>query len=668
MTMLHPQAAVSPLPGPLAASGRQAYDLRGHRNLCGPYTAGGALLRFVVPELMIVDPELVKPASTAIVAIAPDLENAAPARPQTLTDLAEGNERTRFYAVQRTRDLAFMVSELVKAWARTCHPEGATLRFWDLPDADPTDVQLFRTLQRRCDPLSVEILDASLFGQPVHHSESADPAQRYIDSDGTSANPAERAAYEQLTGSDRTARHTERARLLIDQARPGAQLGAIPYHLERGEDPAEAVPWLIEGQNQAFREGFYEAALDLGQRGRALLPWSENSKMHNYLTKRVIGALTYLSRCDEAMVVIDEHRRTTIEPAEQMNDAYMMAMIYTRHIDAARLDQDLALSWVNTALALAEAEQLPEKRAFFVAFMRNARALVELHRGNVAGSMKLVNEAIDIANELDPDKHRLHRTVLINNRARLYLAMKEYDTAIAAYDEVLARDPEYDEPYFDRAVAHKGRGDLDAALLDLDRAIELSVAFTDAYYNRADILLDLGEEELALTNLNAVLDIDPDYTEALLNRAAIRIGAGDLDAAEADVVHGLSLSPQHAHLWSAKGLLRTEQGNEHEALECYATALALDPELVEAYGNRAVLHFSAGRTAEAVTDLDEAIALTDTAALRVNRAIAREALGDTKAAIRDYDAALAMPDADAEDVTSRRAKLAIASGEDPGAR
>src|ERR1700722_6238203 len=113
MTMLNP-AAVSPLPGTPAAPGRHAYDLRSHRNLRGPYTAGGELLGFVVPKLMITDPEPAKPASTAIVAIAPDLENAAPPRPKTLTDLAEGNERTRFYPVQRTRDLAFMVAELVK--------------------------------------------------------------------------------------------------------------------------------------------------------------------------------------------------------------------------------------------------------------------------------------------------------------------------------------------------------------------------------------------------------------------------------------------------------------------------------------------------------------------------------------------------------------------------
>jgi hypothetical protein len=61
------------------------------------------------------------------------------------------------------------------------------------------------------------------------------------------------------------------------------------------------------------------------------------------LAKRVIAALTYLGHCDDAMKVIDEHRRTTTEVAEQMNDAYMLAMIYTRHLPPDRVDQDLAL-------------------------------------------------------------------------------------------------------------------------------------------------------------------------------------------------------------------------------------------------------------------------------------------------------------------------------------
>jgi len=420
-------------------------------------------------------------------------------------------------------------------------------------------------------------------------------------------------------------------------------------------DPSEAATWLIEGQNQAFREGFYEAALDLGRRGRALVSWASNPRMHNYLTKRVIAALTYLAYCDEAMKVIDEHRMTTTEVPEQMNDAYMLAMIYTRHLPPERQDQDLALAWVNTALALAEGAPTPEKHAFYSAFMRNARALVEMHRGNFTESLDLVNEAIRIADErLDPDDHQLHRTVLINNRARLMVRMKDYDAAVRAFDEVLARDPEYNEPYFDRAVAHKARGDLGAALRDLDRAIELSAAFTDAYYNRADIKLDLGDVEAAFADLNTLLDIDPDYVDARLNRAAILLGAGELDAAAADVEHGLSINPLSANLWSAKGSVRSEQGAEAEALECFATALSLDPKLAEVHCNRAVLHFSAGRVAEAVADLDQAIVLGDAAAPRVNRAIALHELGDPEGAVRDLDAALAMPGVDAADALFRR--------------
>jgi tetratricopeptide (TPR) repeat protein len=631
------------------------HDLRGHRNLRGPFTAGGQLLRHIVPELMAADPALVKPAATAVVAIAPDLEGAAPARPRTLTDLAEGDERTRFYAVQRHRELAFMMSGLVRDWQRTCHPDGVRLRFWELADADPTDVALVAMLRRRCDPALVDIVDASPLGSLLAGSGSPDPAQRYIDSDGTSTNPADRAAYDALGEADRRARHSRRAAERIALAVPGEQLGAIPWHLERGENPADATTWLIEGQNQAFREGFYDAALDLGRRGRALMSWDDDARMHNYLTKRVIAALTYLGQCDEAMRVIDEHRRTTTEVPEQMNDAYMLAMIYTRHLPPDRVDQDMALSWVNTALALAEGAPTPEKHAFYSAFMRNARALVEMHRGNFTGALDLVNEAIRIADErLSPEDHQLHRTVLINNRARLMVRMGDYDAAIEAFDDVLARDPEYNEPYFDRAVAHKARGDLDAALRDLDRAIELSVAFTDAYYNRADIRLDRGETDAALADLDTVLDIDPDYGDALLNRASVRIGLGDLDGAAADLAHGLAVNPDSADLWSARGLLHSEQGDDAEALRCFAAALARDPGRAEVYGNRAVVHFTAGRVAEAIADLDRAIELADTAVPRVNRGIARHEAGDDEGAVRDFDAALAMPGVDVVDVLYHR--------------
>jgi tetratricopeptide (TPR) repeat protein len=639
-------------------------DLRSHRRLRGPYTAGGALLRRIVPEVAAIDAELLRPMATAVVAIAPDLEGGPlPARPQTLTDLADGDERTRFYPVQRTRDLAYLVSEVVRVWAETCQPDGVLLRWWELADADPTDVQLFETIRRRVDGELVAQLDA---GAPLARTGShlrEDLAQTYIDADGTAGEPALRAAYDLLDERDRRQRHTARARVLIERAEPGDQLGAIPYHLENGENPSDAVTWFVEGQNQAFREGFYDAALDLGRRGRALVPWTEDAKTHNYLTKRVIGALTYLSRCDEAIAVIGEHRLTTTEVSEQMNDAYMMAMIYTRHLDAERIDQDAALAWVNTAMAIAEGEPDETKRAFYRAFMRNARALVELHRGNIQGSLALVQESIQIADTYLGERHELHRTVLLTNRARVLAALGDRDGALRGFDEVLTRDPEYDDPHFERAVVHKAMGNLDAALRDLDRAIELSVAFTDAYYNRADIRADLGEDDLAIADLTTLLEIDPDYTDARLNRAVLLMGAGDLEAADTDLRLALAAKPDSAELWSAQALLRSEQGDETGALAGYAAALERDPKLVQVYANRAVLHFTAGRVAEAVADLDVAVDLADSPALRVNRGIGRHDLGDYRGAVADYDEALGGDDVDVVEVLYRRGLSHHAGGD-----
>jgi tetratricopeptide (TPR) repeat protein len=648
---------------------RLVVDLRSHRRLRGPYTAGGALLRRIVPELTDVEPARMAALATAVVAIAPDLEPLVPTRAQTLTDLAEPDERTRFYPVQRTRDLAYMVSELVRIWAERHHRDGVQLRWWELADADPTDVQLVKTIRRRLHPATVTVVDAGARPATERLGSAEERAQQYVDDDCTSNDASLGTAYRRLDPEDRARRHSARARLLIERAEPGTHLGAIPFHLERGEDPGQAVRWLSDAQNQAFREGFYHAALDLGQRGRALVSPTEDARTHSYLTKRVIGALTYLNRCDEAIEVIGERRRTANDTTEEMKDAYTMAMIYTRHHHPDRLDNDKALAWVNTALALAEREPDPVQRAFYGAFMRNARALVELRRGDLETALALVDEGLDIFDRQLGEKHELYRTVLLVNRARVRAALGDVSGALLDFDAVLDHDPEYDGPHFERAVAHKMLGELQAALGDLDRAIELNIAFTDAYYNRSDIWTELGRDDLALADLTTLLDIDPGYADGRLNRALLLMGSGDLQAAEADLEHAVSLGPDRADLWTAMGLLRAEKGQESDALAGYQAALERDPRAVEAYANRAVLHFSAGRVADAVADLDRAIELGDQPVLRVNRGIGRHELGDHAGAVADYDAALAsasVGDVDQADVLSRR-DLALQAARDTAA-
>jgi tetratricopeptide (TPR) repeat protein len=657
---------------------RAALTIGCHRRLRGPYTGGGALLRVVAPALMAVSSESVGRQSNAIVSAAPDLEGQVPPASQTLTNQASLEERTRFYSAQRTREIAHGIAALVLDWARLCQPDGVALLFTDVDAADPTDRELIEVLGLRCDPALVTIATSSATTSPVPTATPADIgpgddlalAERFVGSDGTSADPREQAAYQALGTRARQELHSRRAAELVAAGLPGAAWGAIPYHLENGlEATSGGVDALLAALYSCFDAGFYHACIDFAERGLALLDGGERWPEQVRLTQRLIGALTYVDRGEDAMSYVQGLRRRSTDATEHMRCNYTMAMLYTRHLPVPQRDEDEALACANTAIALADGHQDPSRRAFYGAFMRNGRALVELHRGDLPGALALVEEAISLTDALQDEEHRLHRTVLIHNRGRVLMGLGRVESALADLDEVVARDDEYDEAYFDRAGAHRVSGNLEAALADYDQAIRLSVNFAEAYYNRADTLLELGDAAAALADLDTVLTLVPDHADALLNRAGIHLDDGRLAAAEADIERGLELAPEDPHLWSARGRLRVEQDRAEAARQDFDRALEIDPELVDALGNRAVVLFAAGRLDECLADLDRAVVLSGSAALLLNRGVARQARGLHESALEDFDAALAAEDADVPELLRLRdlslretGRLAVAGG------
>ncbi|MYW63415.1 tetratricopeptide repeat protein [Streptomyces sp. SID8379] len=641
-----------------------ALTVRSHRRLRGPFTAAHCLLHQAVPQLVERDSELVAAArALEVESIAPELMAMVPTPPQTLTNLAAAKERTRFYPATRALRIAHGVAELLMDWARSAHPKGVAVAFRGLDDADPTDRDLVAVLLRRCDPavLTVVVDGAGaaddLLGKALAaHAHRAprlpfmdgellpdsDPAQLYVDADGTGDDPRLRHAYDALPADERARRHSARAALLAAREEPTLRLGAIPYHLERGTDPRGAgVAAIVEAVNTCFDKGFYEAVIDLAERGRALLGPGEGSRTYWNLTHKIGACLCYLGRGHDAFPRFEEMRRGSLSPDVHMGTAYLMAMLYTRFLPKDDHDEDLALAWVNTAISIADVHPDPHKRILVRAFMRNARALVELHRGNVDGSLALVDEAMAITDaDFGPDEQLLHRSVLLYNRAQVRGARGDHSGSLRDYDEVIRRDPDYGDYYFERAAQHRALGRHRAALADYAAAIRLTPPFYEAHFNRADLLRELGDEAGASRDLDHALDLEPDHIESLVHRADLHLGRGDLDRAAADIDHGLTLAPGQPQLLAARGALLAERGDTGAAYESYSAALRADPGCVAAWANRAVLAFEAGDHGRAVADLDAALALSDDAELRTNRAVALQALGDHRRAVEDLDRAV----------------------------
>lgn len=131
---------------------------------------------------------------------------------------------------------------------------------------------------RRCDPRLVTVMAevkdgwSGRFGealasytsrvtwQPRGHPPvpaDADPAQLFIDSDGTSKDPVLHQAYLDLPAEERARRHTARAETLAALGDPTLRIGAIPYHLEHGTDPAGAgVEAMLAAGDDCFDRGF----------------------------------------------------------------------------------------------------------------------------------------------------------------------------------------------------------------------------------------------------------------------------------------------------------------------------------------------------------------------------------------------------------------------------
>jgi tetratricopeptide (TPR) repeat protein len=664
-------------------------EVQCHRRLRGPYTGAGTLLRSVVPALLAVDTELVAARAIEIVTMAPELAPMIPVPPQTLTNLAHRAERTRFYSVARTLRLSHGGAELLMDWARLLHPGGVGISFADLDDADPCDREFVSVLLRRCDPKLLSVVaEAGRADDPLgqalaRHARQAtrrpqakpylpagaDLAQLFIDSDGTHQDPAVCQAYAGLPAPERASRHTARAEALAALDEPSLRLGAIPYHLEHGIDPmgvgGEA---LTAACDDCFDLGCYEASLELAMRGRELVAEAGKPELYWNFTNKVGACLSYLKRGSRGFAYFDELRRITANPDVHMNSCYMMAMLYTRHLPPGDHDEFRALEWVNTAIAIADRNPDPHKRVFVGAFMRNARALVELHRGDPQCALALVNEAIAMTDaDLGPDEQLLHRSVLLYNRAQILNALGDYAASLRDYDVVISRDPEYGDYYFERAGVRRTAGAYDEALADYATAIKLSPPFHEAHYNRADLLRELGDEDGALRDIDYAIVLDPDHVDSRVNRVDLLLERGETERAHADIDAGLELDPSNANLLSARGSLLADAGDIDAAYASYTAALTEDPTFAAAWANRAVVSYSADRPADAVADLDRAIALADDPWLRVNRAIALQDLNQHRRAVADLNIAVAVLEDGDPDLLYRRGVSRHALGDADGA-
>jgi tetratricopeptide (TPR) repeat protein len=319
-----------------------------------------------------------------------------------------------------------------------------------------------------------------------------------------------------------------------------------------------------------------------------------------------------------------------------------MAILNARLYDPARHDYDAAKAWIAQSLAFTEALPASEVRTVNIAFLHNTMALAQMRKGRRQAALRLLNRALRLMAREAPGKFRVESAILLHNRARLRLAMKQPEAAIADLTRLLRRQPSDSDAYLDRGLIHQRADRFAEALADYNAAIAWSPPFEEAHFNRAQTLAALGRPDDALRDYDRVLSLNPHHLEARINRACLHYDLGDHKAARVDVKALLERAADNARALCLQGLLQQAAGASDEAYQSYTAAIGSDPRLADAWANRAIIAFVRGDRDAALRDLTAALALREDPAILCNRARVLERAGRWSEAQADYARALAL--------------------------
>ena len=233
-----------------------------------------------------------------------------------------------------------------------------------------------------------------------------------------------------------------------------------------------------------------------------------------------------------------------------------------------------------------------------------------------------------------------------NDRGAAKIGLGQYASAIADFDEAIHLKPDYVGAYSNRGIAKAGLGQYASAIADFDEAIHLKPDLAEAYRNRGLTKEKLEQHEAAIADYDAAIHLKPDYAEVYLYRGMVKqfleqyaSAIRDYDAAIQLILPKDDLVTAYYNRGLAKQFLRQHKA----AIADYDAAIRLKPDLASAYNDRGVAKVGLGQYASAIADYDAAIHLKpDLAEAYHNRGVAKRSMGQYKSSITDFDTAISL--------------------------
>ena len=573
---------------------------------CDPRHGGAwagltALIQGLVPTIRARAPELLRGHGRELCLVAPALQTEL-GYVECLTDIVGNDEKTRNYPADRAYRCLHGLIDLLSAWHELADPGPWSIACEAYEEANPLVHRFFFELVRRRGTalgLRLLVVVAPGRGEEIAH-EFEPPAIR---SKAALALTRDDSAIGSRDEMARTALELEQR--LADRPARDEELTRLIDAWQRSSSPERALRWEVIATSRYSHDGLYEAstryAADLDAGLDRL--FSEDRRLYLIAVDVLYFFYVPLGRAADARRVLEHVLERLDDPLDLAGHYYLMSMLYARFLQPN--NQEIAEQYLERALGVLEhAEIADDERHFQTVFLSNGLALVRLRQGRVSEALELCRAGVKRLNQhLGPERHRLHRSILLFNIAQIHAQVGPYTDAIKYLSQAMEMDPNYSEYYNDRGAVYFKLGQLEQAERDYLRAIELSPPYAEVWTNVGQCYRAMERMEDAVLAYSRAIDLDPRSSLAVAGRAEAQAALGRSELALADYDHALTIEPEQPLVLAARAILHYEAGRPDASLDDLDAALELAPELAELYQNRAVALLEIGRHDQAARDL-----------------------------------------------------------------
>lgn len=616
------RVALDAVPGPtLDVSPVRDFKVDCDFNHGGPWAGVKDLFSVLLPEMQISSDELLQEHAFELVQIMPQLRRTMQVRNPTLTDLATDLEKVRNYAADRAFRVVHGLIDMLDTWKSSAAPKQKWMIYCDgLDEAGVVCQRFFKELvRRRASKLNlrmivrgrkeaIERLSPIFAGHPNVEFTIGEGVSNCFAVGSVEEARTHLKALESEVGNDRISIAINISRLI-----------SLAYQAEL---PDRVAHWRFFATAFYCNLGLYADALiysnDLIEYAAANIPesyvlqwWTANKRMH---------ACAGLGRVEEGLYLANEvapKLQGFVDPILHTSLYYLRAMFYSRYQKPR--DFVAGEACLDQALALIEVANIPDsEKAFLRVFNRNGVAMIRSFQGRHAEATALCTEGLEILKtHLQPNQHKLHRSILHFNIAQVYVSLQDYEEAIRYFGMTMEMDPNYSEYYNDRGNIYLRLGRFDDARADYLEAIRLSPPYFEVYTNLGQCYRAAGDMTSAVNAYSRSLDLEANQVLALLGRANAYEQMGNPQQAIDDYSAALALDPQQWEALGNRGVLHYFSGALDAAIADFSAAIALKPEEADLYGNRATALLACNRSMEATQDLQRAAELARTETERI---------------------------------------------------